>query len=79
MLPNKILELRATAVDDTLMYGNDPKFSDLQALMTREARNSESRFGKLASESPPQRSVRMPNSKQNSPKNHSDASPFNMI
>lgn len=64
-------DLWAGSIDDMLRCGKDPKFSDLRALVSREARISRDRFGKLSVSRPP-RSTRTPNRKQISLINHSN-------
>lgn len=48
-----IQELWARSVDDMFTCGNDREFSNLHVLVSREARISHGRFGKLASDSRP--------------------------
>lgn len=47
-LPNRIQELWSRAASYMLRCRNDTKFTDLRALVSREARISRSRFGTLA-------------------------------
>ena len=51
VLPTRLQDLWARTVDDILGRGVEPRFQDLQHLVSREARIARSRFGKLAANS----------------------------